>query len=406
MAVQRAETERPSGAKLLQLRGAQLHIKGTGEHLVTAAIVLGGALFVLAVFERPYNYGVAAFFALLALYRFFSKAEIVLDLDRGQAVVTWGLLGRKRHHPLSSFSEVCHGREVRGSGDQRRTVYPIKLRGADAQLELLAPPNAFDSRHVAEEVGKHLGLDIVNYVGGMPNKRRAGELDTPLVDRMREQRGAEPIVKRPAPASVEQAPAVAPAKRLRAAEFELPEPGKRLRGRYRLSPDALRIELPLQLYGGDVLVPFLGALIFLVPVGSCAVWSTTSLLGEAMDASRPVDLTKLPIILGGLFIGMIPVVLLVRAGLRRVRRRVTVQVTPRGVMVSSKIGDKSEGVESMTIAELEELGTFKQLHGAGLGLGGVCMRSDKKEIIFGQGLRKQEIIWILQAIEGFLDSIE
>lgn len=97
----------------------------------------------------------------------------------------WYFAGWQRRRALGALQRIEIGGAVqRGSGKNRRTVYPVCLVCADRSHELEAPQSILNARRTAERIARAANLPLHDRSSGGESVRLPDQLDQPYVRRM------------------------------------------------------------------------------------------------------------------------------------------------------------------------------------------------------------------------------
>lgn len=85
---------------------------------------------------------------------------VIFHRAEGRIVDTrrWFLFGWTKTRALSDFQEISWSRKVRSSGGDLAFQYPVVLRGAGDDFNLIDTPNTASARELTSEIGAFLGL--------------------------------------------------------------------------------------------------------------------------------------------------------------------------------------------------------------------------------------------------------
>ncbi|HAT09421.1 MAG TPA: hypothetical protein DCS97_02235 [Planctomycetes bacterium] len=154
-------------------------------------IVIGLIIFVvagIAALAAGFPAGVVpALFSLVGLsiagYRW--RSELLCEAGRIDEHHRFFIFAWTSVKQIGSLQRVLIGRpETRGSGKNRRTVYPVRLGGATALHELGVPQDALAARRLGEEWAKRLELPLADSSSGSESVREHQQLDQPAIERM------------------------------------------------------------------------------------------------------------------------------------------------------------------------------------------------------------------------------
>ncbi len=282
-------------------------------------------------------------------------------LDRRARIVTswWGLLVpfKKTTRSLNDFQAVTVSHEIRQSKNSTYSVYPVRLEGDTDKLNIEEPRDYQQARCRAEEIAKFIGFGIVDRSSGEAVVRDADVLDQSLRDRSR--RADETISMPPMPVGC----------RVETSNnsngetvFSLPSPG--------FKPIHA---IPLVIGFGWAAM----GCIFVMPI--------------FLRGGTPPFPMNLLVIGFLLFWTFGPLLFMVPVMLRSVKTRETILISSRQLRLEQKrlVG---KHISEIALDKLEEL---EIKHG-----GVIVARSDKQTLEFGDGLSREELQWLQDAIHA------
>ena len=357
-----------SGGGCLSLFGLFFFLPGLA---VIAGGFVGGSDGPPIFFALPFG----GIFCLVGGAFLFGRSGMTFDKRSGKLETWWGAFFYKSRteYSLSDIKMVALSRETRGSGKNRRTVYPVRIEGNfPTPVELEAPLNPTEGRSLAEDVAKFLDLGMRDVSSGTEIIREAGTLDFSIRQRF-EADGYEPeLMDRPAGAKSTHTPMGSTHK------INIPPRGFTC-GSY-------------------------------AQIGVGLVFSGMFSLGffpVMFDKDIPTAV-RIPVLLVmGLFIS-IPFMALVGSAISGAKASYEVEVTPMKFVLVTKgmIKDSREEIPANELEELEIAGRVPGKNQLALILSGqsIMVRSDTKTISFGYGLLADELDWIVSIIEVGLCS--
>ena len=357
-----------SGGGCISLFGLFFFLPGLGVILGSFFGGKGGPPIFFAI---PFG----GIFCLIGGAFVFGRSGMTFDKRIGKLSTWWGALGwqSKTEYDLDDIKLVALSREVRGSGKNRRTVYPVKLEGNFPQpIELEAPGMANEARGLAEDIGKFLDLGMRDVSSGSEVMREAGTLDYSIRERYEAEGYRPELLDRPMTAKSTHNPMGST-------------------HRIKIPPTGFTCGSYVQIGIGLLFCSFFG-------VGFIPVF---------FEKDMPTEVRF--IIIGVMFLFVsIPFLAIVGTAVSGAKQSSDIEVTPMKFVVETK-GIFTTSREEIPANELEELEIAGRVPGhANLAVmfGGqsIMIRSDKKTIAFGSGLENEELEWIVSIIEVALCS--
>ncbi len=351
--------------------GGCLMLFGLPFFLAGMAVIVGSILSVgkegfAALIGIPFG----GLFALIGGGLMFGRSSTTFDKRTGKLTSWSGALGigSTTEYKLEEIKIVTLSKEVRGSGKNRRTVYPVKLEGLPEPFELEASFNANDGRSLAEDVAKFLDLAMKDTSAGAEVIREAGTLDFSIRQRF-EADGYVP----------ELAPKPSNAKATHTAmgtthKIHIPATGFHV-GHY--------IQIGIGVFIGG----FMG--LGMIPV--------------FLEGDMPTGLRLVIVAVFGLF-AAIPFLAVSGSAFSSAKSVTDIEVTPMKLIVNTK-GLISTSRQEMAANDMEELEIAGRPTGgrpnviAFFGGRSIMARSDEKTIAFGSGLSDEELDWLISIVE-------
>lgn len=324
-----------------------------------------------------------AIFVTVGFGLVFGKSKISIDRRMGlirsvkSAIVTF----KSEELDLKQFNMVVINQEVRSSGKSSYTVYPVRIAGENIIFDLEEPRVYAEARMAAEKIAKFAGFSMKDSCGGNEIIRTVEELDETIRDRMRKL----------------------------GEDINIPP-----------VPEHTKLEYDVGEREFMVTMPPSGCLFFTILPALVGVGMSYGFYRFALAIIRDVrELSQYKVyILGACFI---PLLAAVVAFYRALTLKVKVIASSREFrfIKSSAFGKKEQVIPSTEFEELELVGggdklkealdnsDNKQLKDAQqvskmLNLFApnfLRAKSDAKIIDFGNGLSKQELVWIKALIE-------
>jgi hypothetical protein len=265
---------------------------------------------------------------------------------------TWTLVGRVRDRRWSfdDFDRIELTEEVRQSGKQRYTVYPVRFVG-NARFHWAEHRRYVNARRIAEDLARVSEFPIHDSSGGATTVRAAHEIDQTLRERVRS----------------------------RGDGVELPPRPAELKSAVSLEGDRVVIDIPGASTTGRFFV-----IVLTLFLGVCGLmtYCFSMLDAVAEDAKRGLFVTV------GAFFLVTPFLLFLAIYLMISPRGARVVANPDGMKIDQKmfLGHKRVDLLSADIEEiaLPDRGTKK----------GIVVRSDRTVVAFGDSLSHDEKMYI------------
>jgi hypothetical protein len=359
--------EQTSGGGCLMLFG--LPFLAAGLAMLGMPWFSGEAVPVLAILPFGLVFtGVGAGIAL-------GRSGVVADRSTKTLTKWWGLVVPFKRTVVSfgEISAVTICREVRRSKNSTYTVFPVRIRHANGEVNVEEARRFERARARSEEFAKFLNVDIEDTSTGTTIVRKAGTFDESLRDRLRrEGRPAERPVEPPGCRVVSSVAGTEASFALPARGFGIGEViGLGVLGIWTTVWAVVALGALPAAIGGDDGMP-LPVLVFMVPFG--LLWFGLPLLGMAMlvNSARAIE---------------------------------TVTVSPRELRLqrTGMFGAKSTAIPS---AELEELhiGGADDATSATAARRVVIARSDRATIQFGSSLGPNELTWLHDVVRFIMTA--
>ena len=320
--------------------------------------VIGGVLFGLV-------------FAAVGALFVFGRGGLEIDARSGTYRKWYSLLmlTKETTGTLDAFDKVVIDQEVRHSKNSTYTVYPIRLVGQDAKVDIDQPLDEDIARTQGEKIAKALKLPLADRTGPEEVVRDADHLDESLREHRR--RTGEP-------------------------PSELPSPPSQIKTTIRAEGKEMVLEIP-----PSGLTP--GTLVYLLPPAIFVTFVSLFFLGPFLH-----DFEKMPkpfffVFAGfvGVFFVLLPICMGAGMFLRATRTRHTVRVSPRRLRVTTH-GVVRMRHTDIPADELEELRiTSTQGRNIATSKEEIVARSDRATVKFGGHLSPQEKQWI-KAVLGYV----
>jgi hypothetical protein len=293
-----------------------------------------------------------------------------LDKRAGTVTTWWGMIVpfSRKTHALSKYDRVTLRREVRRSKNSTYTVYPVRIEGTGAKtIKIEEPRDERKAREAGEEIGKFLGIKVVDRTMGTEVVREAEELDESIRERVA-RTGERP-------------------------EVHEPPPGRRTRES--VIGDTLRLDIPgrgIQPACYFAIIPGLIIPLFIY---------FTFLSGILADEKMPAGAKMGSMALVGLCFILLPFLVGVAIFIGNFDRGSTVEVSPRELRVQRRflVGTRVRTISSDELEELVLIGLSSARRSPlssrmERGLRRVVARSDRVTAEFGQGLSDAELEWL------------
>jgi len=315
----------------------------------------------VAVFMVPFGGIFASIGALFIL----GRSGTIIDRKTNTLTQWCGLLVPmyRTKRDLGDFGTVRLTRETRGSGEDARIAFPVRLTGSDGHVVIFEGTDYETTRTDAEDLAKFLGFQVRDESSGTAVVRESDELDESLRDRVRKQD----------------------------TPLEMPDPPPDMRAECMVKGDRFRIDIPPAKGAG---VPALLSALFFGTI--FVVFFFPSILRS--PDPLPTMIIALP------FFGFLVVLPIVKVLQGPCFEQII--VSRRVLKVAKKWRFRTKVLE-VPVVELEELTLPGEAAGGSSGRAvgkGITARSDTASIEFGAALSGEEMRWIHAQIQRVLSA--